>query len=130
MCPDLGAARLIGMDMYATWAPQPVRRPLPLIAAHVALSVQAVALTLMWLVPNAIVALMVLSEGVPRDGSAQWLFVPIILTAPLLLFAVPGIVLAVRFHRGRAGLHVTALVFETLILLTTGVLGTWLAVES
>lgn len=130
MCPDYGAARLVGMDMYATWAPQPLRRPFSLTAAHVALSIQAVALTLMWLVPNAIVALMVLSEGVPQDESAQWLFVPIMITAPLLLFAVPAIVLSLRFHRGRVGLHAAVLIFEALTLLTTGALGAWLAPDS
>ncbi len=130
MCPGSGAARLVGMDMYASWAPRPLRRPPSLTVAHVLLSVQAVALALMWLAPNAFVALMVLAEGVPEDENAQWLFVPVIFTAPLLLFAVPAIVLALRFTRGRAGLHAAVLVFEALILLAVGVLGTWLALDS
>ncbi|TDB98010.1 hypothetical protein [Actinomadura sp. 7K534] len=92
------------------------QRSLPgaLGAAHGVLWAQAVLSGLAWLLPNAGVALWVSVHGVPGDGTAPYLLIPVLFSLPLLLLAVPGLVLAARLPSGRRGVHTGAVVYEAL----------------
>jgi hypothetical protein len=110
-------ARLIIMKMtdQRVWPRPDGQRPGALSLAHVLLWVQATLFSAAWLIPNGFVALIVLADGVPDDGSAGWLLIPVVYSAPLLLLAVPGIVLAARFSRGRGGVRGGIVLFEVLL---------------
>ncbi|MEW2360158.1 hypothetical protein [Spirillospora sp. NPDC029432] len=88
----------------------------PVAAAHVLLWAQAALAALAWLLPNALVAAIVVTEGIPDDGSAPYLLIPVIFSAPLLVIAVPGLVLAASFTRGRRGVRAGIVVFEALLI--------------
>lgn len=77
---------------------------------------QVAALGVLWLLPNATMAAVVVRDGVPHDGSAAWLLIPMIYTAPLLLLTVPGAVLAARCRPERRGVHTTIMTWEAVFL--------------
>ncbi|QKG27245.1 hypothetical protein [Actinomadura verrucosospora] len=77
---------------------------------------QVAVLGVLWLLPNAWVAAVVVTDGVPHDESAGWLLVPVIYSAPLLLLTVPGAVLAARCRPGRRGVHIQIMVGEAVLL--------------
>lgn len=76
---------------------------------------QAVVFAIMWSIPNGTVVWFVVTEGIPHDGSAGWLLVPVIFTAPLLVFLAPGAVLAARFGRGQ-GVRRGIIAWEAVVL--------------
>lgn len=77
---------------------------------------QVAVFGVLWLLPNATVAAVVVTQGVPHDESAGWLLAPVIYSAPLLLLAVPGAVLAARYRpRGRS-VHIKIMAFEVVFL--------------
>lgn len=90
------------------------QRSLPgaLAMAHRVLWTQGLLCGLAWLLPNATVAAVALTHGVPDDGTAPYLLIPVVFTLPLLLFAVPGLVLAARFRTGGRGVHAGVVVYE------------------
>jgi hypothetical protein len=108
MCPAGSRGSLVVMNVD--------QRSLPgaLAAAHAVLWAQAVLCGLAWLSPNAGVALWVSVHGVPDDGTAPYLLIPVLFSLPLLLFAVPGLVLAARLPSGHRGVHTGAVVYEAL----------------
>ncbi|MGI5329482.1 hypothetical protein [Actinomadura nitritigenes] len=77
---------------------------------------QVAVLGALWLLPNATVAAVVVTDGIPHDGTAGWLLIPLIYTAPLLLLTVPGAVLAARCRPERRGVHVTIMAWEAVFL--------------
>ncbi|MEU9025853.1 hypothetical protein [Actinomadura sp. NPDC048394] len=84
--------------------------------AHKLLWAQAVLFMLAWLIPTGAVAVSALAQGIPDDGSAPYLLIPLIYSAPVLLFAVPTLVLAVLFSRGGRGVHTGVVAFEALFV--------------
>ncbi len=99
-----------------------MRRPGSLVVARVVLWVQAVLLASAWVVPNGMVGAFVLTEGIPDDGSAGWLLIPVIYLSPLLVAAAPAFVLAARFWRGRQGVFAGVVAFES-VLVACGLFG-------
>ncbi|WP_344260841.1 hypothetical protein [Actinomadura napierensis] len=81
---------------------------------------QVAFLAAVWLIPNAMVAAVVVTEGVPRDGSAGWLLIPVIFSAPLLVLAAPGAALAALCRPGHRGVHVGIMVWEAVLLVIGG----------
>ncbi|TDC63462.1 hypothetical protein E1200_22225 [Actinomadura sp. GC306] len=92
------------------------QRPPPgaLGMAHAMLWMQAVLCGLAWLLPNAGVLLWVAVQGIPDDGTAPYLLVPVLFSLPALLFAVPGLVIAARLPSGGRNVHTAAVVYEAL----------------
>lgn len=85
-----------------------------LVAAHAVLWVQAALSGLAWLLPVAGVVLWAAVHGVPDDGTAAYLLIPVVFAVPPLLFAVPGLALAAMFPAGRGGVRAGVVVYEAL----------------
>lgn len=94
------------------------RRTLPggLAAAHRVLWAQAVLCAVAWLVPNAGVLVWLLAYGVPDDGTAPYLLIPVVFSLPFLVLAVPGLLIAARLPVRRRGVHTAAVLYEALWL--------------
>lgn len=124
MCPLRRTATLASMEMNrkVTQRPWDQIRFGAVPWARRLLWTQVMLLAGMWLFPNAMVAALVATKGIPHDGSAGWLLIPVIFSMPLLLLGASGAALAAQCLPGRRGVHAGIIVWET-GLLTVGGLG-------
>jgi hypothetical protein len=99
------------------------RPPRSVAVARAVLWAQVIVLLLCWLAPEVVVVGLLVTEGVPDDGSAPWLLIPVIYTSPLLVYVVIGFGLALRLSRGTSGRggRVGLVVWEATLMVVAGV---------
>jgi hypothetical protein len=84
--------------------------------AHVMLWLQAGLFTLAWVLPIGLVAAIILTDGVPDDGSSWLLLIPVFFAVVPFLLSIPGIVLAATFSRRRNGVRLGVIGYELLVV--------------